>query len=92
MNFDHTITFEEVSVPGITDPEGNVIVEATSYESFVLRIYNLDDPLEGGAPHIYQPMNHNTGEPFASEEDAEAWYQWYMEFSFPSVVEETPTE
>jgi hypothetical protein len=92
MNLNHTITFEEVVTPEVRDPEGNVILEGNSFESYVLRIYDLDNPIEDGAPQIYQPTNHNTGEPFASEEDAEAWYQWWIEIAYPPVIEESPAE
>ena len=93
MNLNHTIIFEEVTTPEIRDPEGNLIQEGGSFESYVLRIFNLDDPIEGGAPQIYQPTDHNTGQPFASEAEAEAWYQWWVEMAYPPVVEEElPTE
>lgn len=91
MNLEHTIIFEEVTQPEIRDPEGKLIAEGSSYNSYVLRIYDLDNPLENNAPQIYQPIDHNTGLPFASEEQAEAWFQWWTEIAYPPVIEEDST-
>lgn len=78
MNIEHTITFETVTNQAIVDESGAIIVPESAYDSYVIRLYNLDAPNADGSPFIYQPINHLTdSKPFASQEEAEDWVTWY---------------
>jgi hypothetical protein len=78
MNIDHTITFETVINEALLAEDGTVILPREEYDSYVVRLFNLDAPNEDGAPFIYQPFNHlNGSQPFATEVEAQEWVDWY---------------
>lgn len=78
MNINHTITFETVINEALVAEDGTVIVPREEYESYVVRLFNLDAPNGDGAPFIYQPYDQMNGsKPFETEEAAQAWVDWY---------------
>lgn len=48
-------------------------------DSNVVRLWHLDNPLENNEPHLYQPIDPETGNPFESRQRAEEWVNAVIE-------------